>query len=67
VLCTCKTLVYYIYVHIAIDRFKDTFSDRDYYYNPCYPLVLSDASDCKDGTAAVSSMYIVATFVAKKF
>ncbi|XP_065908180.1 uncharacterized protein [Dysidea avara] len=33
-------------------RFKSTSADRDYYYNPCYPLVLPDASDCKDGTAA---------------
>ncbi|XP_065907281.1 uncharacterized protein [Dysidea avara] len=33
-------------------KFKASYDSRDYYYNLCYPLVISDYDDCNDGTAA---------------
>lgn len=52
--------IYHIFGYIIFfaERLKDTNNDREYYYNPCYPLVLSEESDCKDGTAAVSCSYL---------
>ena len=30
------------------------YDNRDYYYNPCYPLNYPDGQNCHDNTAAVS-------------
>jgi len=37
-------------------RFSGSRDDRDYYYNPCYPLnyPANDNDACNDNTAAVS-------------
>ena len=40
---------------LYVRRFHSSYQDRDYYYNPCYPLNYPDVGNkCNDNTAAVS-------------
>ena len=43
----CKYMIVYY-------RFHGSYENREYYYNPCFPLNYPNGDKCHDGTAAVS-------------